>query len=73
MDYTQRARLGGMARSALYDGKDMTAKAREKFLGKFMAGIPADLPEAERIRRAEVAKKLHFTRLAYLSAKARAK
>jgi len=73
MNYTERARLGGMTRAMLYDGKDMTAKAREKFLGKFLLQIPEDLPEKERVRRAEIAKKLHFTRLAYLSAKARAK
>jgi hypothetical protein len=58
----------------MYDGKEVTAKARKVFMEDyFLKQIPADLPEAERLRRAACLRKAHFTRLAYLSAQARAK
>ena len=62
-----------MTRAAMYDGKVVTAKARTTFLDNFLLQIPDNLPEVERLRRAEALKKAHFTRLAYLSAKARSK
>jgi hypothetical protein len=68
---TQRARIGGLVRASMYDGKEVTAKAfMEDY---FLNQIPSDLPEVERLRRAGCLRKAHFTRLAYLSAKARAK
>ncbi len=69
-----RARLAAHAMHAKHDSRDTTAKGREAFLGKFLDEVDPDrvLPEAERNRRAEHARKAHFTRLALLSAKARA-
>jgi len=53
----------------------VTAKARSTFLGSFLDAVDPQrqLPESERLRRAEAAKKAHFARLAYHSAIARAK
>ena len=70
---SQKARIAALTRAAMYDGKEVTAKARTTFLDNFLLQIPDDLPEVERLRRAEALKKAHFTRLAYLSAKARSK
>jgi hypothetical protein len=52
-----------------------TAKARATFLERFIDEVDPDrvLPETERLRRAESARKAYFARLAFLSAKARAK
>lgn len=65
-----RARMGGLA--LVVSGKTNTAPAREKFNARFYEGIPEDLPEAERDRRAAAARKLYFTGLAMKSARARA-
>lgn len=71
---TKRARLAAYAMHAKHDSKDITAKARATFLQRFEEQVDPDrtLPEAERQRRADHARKAHFARLAYLSAKARA-
>jgi hypothetical protein len=55
------------------DRSARTAPAREKFLARFERLVDPDgsLPEAERIRRAESAKKAHFLALAAKSAAAR--
>jgi len=53
--------------------REYTAKARATFLQRFLDEQPVDLPPEERQRRAEAARKLHFTRLALASAKARQK
>lgn len=68
-------RIGGLRRSALHDSREMTAKARSTFLAKFIVAVDPDgaLPEEERLRRAEIAKKEHFTRLAMASVEARRK
>jgi hypothetical protein len=58
---------------AKHDPKETTRRAREVYRAKFYEGIPEDLPQAERDRRAEAAFKAHMARLSYLSAKARAK
>ncbi len=65
-----RGRLGGLAKSAKYDAKELTAPARRGFMKRFIPGDP-DLSEAERNRRAEAALKAHMTRLALKSAQAR--
>lgn len=68
-----RARLGGLATATKYDTKVITAPARRAFLDRFEEEVDPDgvLPEAERIRRAEAAKRLYFTKLAYRSAQSR--
>jgi hypothetical protein len=70
-----RARLAAFTRSSLYDGKDVTAKARQTFLDQFEQQVDPDnqLPKAERARRAEAARKAHFTRLALKSSKTRSR
>jgi len=67
-------RIGGLTTSALYDAKERTANGRKTFLDSFEKQVDPDgvLPEAERLRRAEAARKAHFSRLALKSADARA-
>ena len=70
-----RGRIGGLALAAQRDPREYTASARRSFLARFEDQVdPARiLPEAERSRRAEAARRLYFTQLAYRSAKARKK
>jgi len=63
--------MGGLATAAA--GHTTTVQARSAFLAKFYEGIPADLPQRERDRRAEAARRLHFTRLALKSSVTRSK
>lgn len=69
-----RAKLGAFSLHAAHDPRETTAKARRTFLAKFEAQVDPDrtLPEPERLRRADAARKAHMTRLAMASAKARA-
>lgn len=69
------SRMGAYAQQAKYDTRETTAKARSKFMASFEDKVDPDrvLSEAERQRRAAAERKLHFSRLAHLSAKARAK
>lgn len=68
-----RARIGGLARAAKYDGREMTARARRAFITRFEdAADPGHvLPEIERQRRARAALKAHMCALALKSARAR--
>ncbi len=68
-----RGRIGAFVTHSRHDAKELTAKARETFLARFEREVDPDgvLPEAERRRRAEAARKAYFSRLAYQSAKAR--
>lgn len=70
-----RARLAAFTRASQYDGLTVTAKARQTFLDQFELQVDPDhlLPVAERARRAEAARKAHFTRLALNSSKTRAR
>ena len=70
-----RGRIGAYRLHALYDPRITTAAARSAFNNRFCREVDPNsvLPEGERLRRAEAAKKAYFSRLAYLSAKARAK
>lgn len=82
-DPSRQGRLGALKKAALVDGLTATAKAREVYDASFLFGhqcricepisIPADLPLAERQRRAVALKRYHFAKLAYASAQARAK
>ncbi len=64
-----RARIGAYSLHA--QGGTNTAPARRAFLAKFLAEIPTNLPENERLRRAASAKRAHFSRLALKSVQAR--
>jgi hypothetical protein len=70
-----RARIGAYRLHATHDSRETTAKARETFLTRFEREVDPDgtLPEGERQRRAECARKAYFAGLALKSAKARAK
>jgi hypothetical protein len=65
--------MGAHKLHATHDPKVTTAKAREAFAKRFLDAVDPDrsLPEGERNRRAEHARKEHFTRMAFASAKAR--
>lgn len=68
-----RARLGGLATASRHDVREVTAPARRAFLQRFEDEVDPDrtLPPAERARRAQAARRLHFSRLAMKSAAAR--
>ena len=70
-DYALRGRIGAFRLHATHDPKETTRAARQAFGQTFYRGIPEDLPEVERERRAEMARKAHFAQLAYRSARAR--
>ena len=76
-DRTLRGRVGALALHAKY-GRDTAVKGRAAFMGKFDAQARDEaatrgeiLSEAELADRAEYLRKLHFTRMALASAKAR--
>ncbi len=52
-------------------GLTNTGPARAAFAARFYDGIPEDLPQAERDRRAGFARRAYFTRLALASSRAR--
>ncbi|MGH8930756.1 MAG: hypothetical protein ACRDZO_09065 [Egibacteraceae bacterium] len=68
-----RARLAAHALHARRDSREVTAPARAAFLRRFEDEVDPDrtLAPAERARRAEQARKAHFTRLALQSARTR--
>lgn len=69
-----RARLAAHTRWAQEsDPAAATAKARQAFMDRFEREVDpeGDMDPAERARRAESARKAHFTRLALKSARAR--
>ena len=72
---TLRARLAAHTLHSKVDPTKHTEPARTAFLDRFIDEVDPDrqLPESERLRRAEHAKKAYFTRLALKSAKARRK
>ena len=68
-----RGRIGAYTLHATHDSRETTANARAAFLAKFLDEVdPARvLPEDELQRRAEMAKRAYFARLALKSAKKR--
>ena len=68
-----RASIGGHAMHAKNDSRKTSAPARAAAEKRFLDQVDPDrvLPEAERLRRAESARKAHFTRMAYKSARSR--
>ena len=74
-EMARRGRIGAHRLHALYDSRELTAPARAAFLARFEREVDpgGSLPEEERQRRAEHARKAHFGRLARLSAIARKK
>ena len=70
----QRARIAAFTRWSKEDPAATAARGQAGLLAKFVDQVDPDrvLPEAERQRRAEAARKAHMTRLAFRSAKVRA-
>jgi hypothetical protein len=70
-----RGRIGAYVVHAKYDPRETTAKARKAFMARFDDEVDPErkLPEAERMRRAEAARKAFYARLAFKSAQTRAK
>ena len=68
-----RAKIAAHALHSKRDPRETTAKARQTFLARFEAEVDPNntLDPVERLRRAEQARKEHFARMAYHSAKAR--
>jgi hypothetical protein len=68
-----RGRMGGLATSSRHDTRKTTARARAVFRSSFEREVDPEgvLTPAERARRAEAARKLHYTKLAHLAAKKR--
>lgn len=72
---SMRARLAAHSLHSQRDSTELTAKARSAFLSGFERQVDPSgvLTPQERHRRAESARKAHFTRLALRSAQARRK
>lgn len=70
-----RARAAAFALHARTDPRETTRPARHAFLARFEREVDPDgvLPESERWRRAEAARKAYFTALALKSSQARRK
>jgi hypothetical protein len=68
-----RGRIGAFVTHSRHDVRETTRAARAAFLARFERVVDPDgvLTEAERLRRAESARKAHFARLAWKSARAR--
>jgi hypothetical protein len=68
-----RARAAAYRLHSLYDSRELTAKARAAFQDRFTKQVDPDgvLPDVERQRRAECARKAYYADLAAKSAKAR--
>ena len=66
-------RVGAHNAHSRHDSRDLTANARAAFLETFLDQVDPnrELPEAERRRRAEHAKKAYFGKLALKSAQVR--
>lgn len=76
MSHAQRVligRLGAYTMLSRNDPYEVTKAARAAFVSKFERDVDPDgvLPLEERLRRAEMARKAHYTRLAIRSAEVR--
>ena len=65
--------MGAFTLHSRYDGRVLTQAARDKFLARFIDEVDplGELPEHERLRRADYAKRAYFVGLARKSAAAR--
>lgn len=72
-DMALRGRIGAFRLHATHDPRETTRSARLAFRNNFERLVDPDgnLPMAERMRRAEAARKAHYARLAQRSAAAR--
>jgi hypothetical protein len=70
-DASLAGRIGGLVRASRFSPDELTGVARQAFRQRFLDAIPADLPEGERLRRAEAARRAHYTKLALRSVQVR--
>jgi len=72
-DMATRGRRGGLTNALRHTPDAMTAAARAVANSpeRWLRDIPEDLPQEERERRAEVAKRLYYSELGRRSGKAR--
>jgi hypothetical protein len=72
-EMARRGRLGALTTHSLHDPRETTAPARAAFLKSFEDQVDPHgvLDPEERTRRAEMAKRLYFTRLGQRSAQSR--
>src|SRR5262245_6516485 len=70
-----RSRIAAYVMHASHDPRETTKRARDSFMAKFEREVDpnGELPQLERRRRAEAAKKAYFAALALKSSKARAR
>lgn len=70
-----RARVAALTRWAHEDPAEQMRKARAKFDERFERQVDPEgvLPEPERIRRAQAARKVYFQQLAFKSSRARSR
>jgi len=70
---TMRARIAALARWSKEDPAPAVKRAQDGLLARFEREVDPDnqLPPKERRRRAEAARRLHMTRLAFASSKSR--
>jgi hypothetical protein len=69
---SQRARIAALTRVMQEpSGTAMTEKARSAFWRSFYDRTDPELPDAERVRQADAARRLHMTRLSHKAALAR--
>lgn len=68
-----RGRIGAFAQHSRHDVRETTKAARVAFLARFETEVDPkrELPETERRRRAEAARRAYFARLALASANRR--
>lgn len=68
-----RGRIGAHVLHSRHDPRETTAPARAAFLARFEREVDPEgvLPEPERVRRAQHARKAYFARLALKSAQKR--
>jgi len=72
-DLSLLGRLGAYSQHAKHDVRETTKAGHKEFMASFEDQVDPErlLPQKERDRRAEAARKAHFTRLALRSAQAR--
>lgn len=68
-----RARIGAYAMHARHDSRETSKAGRDAFLARFEREVDPDgvLTPAERDRRAQLARRSHFSKLALASSRAR--
>lgn len=72
---SQRARIAALTRWSRESAHEQAKRAQDGLFQRFLREVDPEglLPEAERVRRAETARRAHMQRLAFASSKARSR